>query len=149
MRLQPGSVLVEDLLGERGEKAHHVEQRPFLLDDRMDCRVVERDRHGHGDLPGTVAAARDTDASTMPGARRFAMTGSGAAKPVDRDRRAVIITAKSIRKDRGNSKWWRSTTATTSMICAMPPAGGCRRGCSTSSIAAPRTRSRSPTTALR
>ena len=49
-RLQPGAVLIKKLFGERREELHHVEERPLLLDHRMDCDVLERDRSRHAVL---------------------------------------------------------------------------------------------------
>src|SRR5262249_9582635 len=47
--LQPGAVLLEELLGERREEFEHVEERPLLLDDRINRDVLECDCRRHGD----------------------------------------------------------------------------------------------------
>jgi hypothetical protein len=42
-RLQPGAVLLKELFGESGEELHHVEERPLLLDHRINRDVLEFD----------------------------------------------------------------------------------------------------------
>ena len=45
--LQPGTVLLEQLLCERREELHDVKERPLLLDDRVDRDILERDCCAH------------------------------------------------------------------------------------------------------
>jgi hypothetical protein len=46
-RLQPGTVLIQDLFRQIREKSHRIEESTLLLDDWMYRDVVERNRHGH------------------------------------------------------------------------------------------------------
>ncbi len=47
-RLQPGAVLLEELLGERREEFEDVEERPLLLDDGINGGVRKCDCRRHG-----------------------------------------------------------------------------------------------------
>ena len=47
-RLQPGAVLLQQLLRQGGEELQHVEERPLLLDDAMNRKVAQLDLRGHG-----------------------------------------------------------------------------------------------------
>jgi hypothetical protein len=60
-RLQPGAVLVEQLLGQGWKESHGLEECPFLLDDGVNGDVVERDRHRRASL-----AVADVNGPTCP-----------------------------------------------------------------------------------
>ena len=49
-RLQPGAVLVEQLLGQGREKFECLEERSLLLDDAVDREVAQLEPGSHGDL---------------------------------------------------------------------------------------------------
>ena len=59
--------VVEQLFGQIGEKSHHVEKRPLLLDNGVNGDVVERNRHGHW---RTFCGRRCGDVSRLVRARK-------------------------------------------------------------------------------
>ena len=72
-RLQPGKVLLKEVFGESREKLHHVEERPLLLDHRINRDVLECDcsRHGHAFLNLVKDAANVSDVACLSIARVF------------------------------------------------------------------------------
>jgi hypothetical protein len=75
-RLEPGTVLLEKLFGEGGEEFHHVEERPLLLDHRVNRYVLQCDCRRHrGD------AFLKPDQDTADGSDLAALRIARAASP--------------------------------------------------------------------